>query len=482
MWQHHNGRLFAALLALMIAAGGLSPAQAQAPVSETFEGAASAWAVMTAVSGGGSVTRSATTAAAGAYAAQLSSGGADGAAAVYTAFSEPASAHAWNERPGTWRWQRASVYVPAATANALSSGQYITLAGFYPASSPTDHGWYLRVGQGGALSVLGTRDWDGRQIAFDVFGALPLDRWVELEIGLHSQNAPGIQRAFAFLVDGSFYGWYRQGRLENETFDRAAFGILSASSAAPLTVFVDQWRQPTTGRFPDGPDTRPTAPLQEQDFRDQRGALWQIDWATWENDLTLHPQHGLYSQSARLQSGRNLDRMPSVADGWGEIEISWPNGTPPRCVSTYCAAMIGFRKDVSREENLEIIPWADSDGVNYLVLEAWVDGGPQILARWRMPAAAAAPGQNIQEPGDIVRARWEQVSATDLNVRASYYDASAQQWFDDIINHTFNAASVNGVNFFDGYHEASSITVDSPAYGIRRFAVGTLATYASAPR
>ena len=476
--RHLNAaRLFAALLALTILAGRLPPARAQAPVVETFEGASSAWAVTAATAGGGSVTRSVGDAAGGAHAARLSTAGAADAAAVYATFSEPASAHTWNERPGTWHWQRASVYVPTETVNALSGDEYLTLAGLYPSSDPAGYGWYLRVGQGGALSVVGARSWDGQQIAFDVFGAIPPDRWVDLELGLHSQNGPGVKRAFAFLVDGSFYGWYRQGRLEDETYDRAAFGIVSTDSAAPLAVYVDQWRQPTTDRFPDGPDARPTAALQEQDYRSESGALWQIDWGTWENNLTLHPQHGLYSQSFRLQSGRSLDRMPSVADGWGEIEIGWPNGTPPPCTSTYCAAMIGFRKDVNREENLEIIPWADSDGVNYLVLEAWTDGGPQILARWQMPAAAAAPGQNIQEPGDIVRARWEQVSAADLNVRASYYDASAGRWFDDIINHTFDATNVNGVNYFDGYHEASSITIDSISYSIRRFAVGTLETY-----
>lgn len=470
-------RIGTALVGLIIAAGGLRPALAQSPVVETFEGETWAWVVTADTAGGGSAARSDVTAAVGTYAAQLSTASADDRAALHAAFMDSANAHAWDERSGSWHWQRASVYLPAATVAALSGSEYFTLAGLYPSSDPAGYGWYLRVGPDGALSVVGTRFWDASQIVFDVFGTFPLDRWVEVEIGLHSQAGPGVKRAFAFLVDGAFYGWYRQGRMEEETFNRAAFGILDTNSAAPLTIYVDQWRQATRDRFPDGPDDRPTDQLHQVDYRQQSGVLWQIDWGTWENNLTLHPEHGLYSESFRLQSGFNMERMPALTSGWGEIEIGWPNGEPPECTGTYCGAMIGFRKDINREENLEIIPWTDDDGATYLVLEAWVEGGPFILARWRMPDAAAAPGQNIQEPGDIVRARWEEVSATEINVRASYYDASAETWFEDIIDHTLDASNVGGVNYFDGYHVASSITIDSPYYSIRRFAAGTLDTY-----
>lgn len=470
-----------ALAALTVVTGGQRPALAEAPVVETFEGKSWAWVVATHLTGDGSAQRDDSVAAAGCCAARLSTTSADDAAALYAAFIEPATARFWNERPGIWHWQRASVYLPAATVEALSEGEYFTLAGLYPSSDPAGFGWYLRLGVGGALSVVGTRFWDARQIAFNVYGTFPLDRWVDLEIGLHSQNGPGVKRAFAFLIDGSFYGWYRQGRLEEETYDRAAIGILNTTSGAPLTVYVDQWRQPTRNRFPDGPDNRPTASLHELDYRQQSGVLWQIDWGTWEHNLTMHPEHGLYSPDNRLQSGFNMERMPALTSGWGEIEIGWPKGEPPACGSNYCGAMIGFRKDVNREENLEIIPWTDADGTTHLILEAWVEGGPLILARWRMPDAAAVPGQNFQEPGDIVRARWEEVSATEINVRASYYDASAEVWFEDVIDYTLDASDVNGVNYFDGYHTESSITVDSPYFSIRRYVVGTLDTYGQRP-
>jgi hypothetical protein len=99
-----------------------------------------------------------------------------------------------------------------------------------------------------------------------------------------------------------------------------------------------------------------------------------------------------------------------------------------------------------------------------------------VLASWQLPAAAAAPGRNLPEPGDIIRARWEKINSTQINVRASYYDASADHWYPDIINSTFNA-TIGAINYLDDYHTAASITIDSNAYSIRRFKLGTLATY-----
>ena len=140
--------------------------------------------------------------------------------------------------------------------------------------------------------------------------------------------------------------------------------------------------------------------------------------------------------------------------------------------------MIGFRKEVNREENLEVIPLTDASGTFFLTFEAWAGTvGPIVQAQWRMPDSQLVVGRNLPEPGDIIRARWEAVSATQLRVRASYYDASAGTWFSDVIDHTFTATNIRNVNYMDGYHEAASITIDSPYYSIRRFRVGTLATY-----
>src|SRR5690606_9999314 len=119
--------------------------------------------------------------------------------------------------------------------------------------------------------------------------------------------------------------------------------------------------------------------------------------------------------------------MPILNSGWGEIEIDWPQGTPPLNPNSYFGPMIGFRKDVAMEENLEIIPIGRGNGQVDLVFEAWVNGGGIILAQWPMPAAAIGGGSHIPEPGDIIRARWEE-NGTLLRVRASYYDASSNTW------------------------------------------------------
>jgi hypothetical protein len=80
--------------------------------------------------------------------------------------------------------------------------------------------------------------------------------------------------------------------------------------------------------------------------------------------------------------------------------------------------------------------------------------------------------------------RWEQVSPTSLLIQASYYDASADRWFRNVIDGRFDLSNVadkdggtDNVNFLDGFHTASSITIDSPDYAIRRYSVGTLETY-----
>lgn len=467
-------RVSAAVVAAM-AVLAAAPARGQA-VLETFEAAVANWQVIADASGGGAVVRSTERWANGEASARLSTMANGARAAIRTNFSDAGSARLWEERPGTYRWQRARVYLPGATVAALGATDAITVGRFW-ASEPSGPTWAVRVRQGGALSVLGTRDSDGALIEFPVYAAFPLDRWVEFEIGLHSQHGPGVKRAFAFFVNGQVHGWYHQGRMQTETYDRSAIGLVDVTSAASLVAFVDDWGAPGETAFPTGTDLRSTAALQEQDYRTQSGAGWQIDWATWANDLRMDPVHGLFSNASRLQSGRNIDRMPSLDSGWAEIEIGWPQGTPPTAPTGYFGPMVGFRKEINREENLEIIPIGRGHGNVDLVLEAWNER-ELILASWQLPAATVN-GQTTRIPqaGDIIRARWEQVNATALAVRASYFDASAATWHTDIIDVTINASSLHGVDFTDGFHTASSITTDSTAYGIRRFRVGTLATY-----
>ena len=303
-----------------------SKAQMGSAVLEPFEDAQASWQISSDMSGGGSVQRSNAQVAAGSYSAQVATSSNAGRAQLRANFSEPAANHFWEERPGTWHWQRASVYLPSTTVAQLGSNNYLTLAGLWP-SSGGSYGWWLRVKQGGELYVYGYNS-DGNAQEFRVYGMFPQNQWVELEVGLHSQNGPGVKRAFAFLINGDFYGWYHQGHLAGETYDRAAIGILSTSSSAPLELFIDQWHYASNTQFPGGLDNRPQTNLQEQDYRTSSGKQWQIDWSTWGNNLRLHSQYGLYSDIGRLQSGRNLDRTPDLTSGWAEIEIDWPKGTP----------------------------------------------------------------------------------------------------------------------------------------------------------
>ncbi|MCC7369036.1 MAG: hypothetical protein IT306_11475 [Chloroflexi bacterium] len=449
-----------------------------APVREAFEAEPASWVVSRDVTGTGSITRSsAVSAVDGSFVARAATTS-GGRAGLRVNFQNAAAGRAWQERPGDWYWQRASVYVPSSTVSALGSTSYLTLGRLW--ASGSNYGWSLRVRQNGALYAVGQRDWDNTSIEFPVYGQVPTDRWFELELGLHSQAGPGVKRAFAFSIDGAFFGWYHQGRMQSETYDQAAIGVVDTNSTSPLEVFVDRWRQPTTAALPDGPDTRSTANVQEIDYRTQSGAGWQIDWTTWANDLRLAPVHGLYSATDRLQSGRNLDRFPDLTSGWAEIEIGWPNGTPSNRTpanGSYFGPMVGFRKEINREQNLEVIPMGRGGGLVSLIFEVWDGSGPTILAEWPLPLASIGGGSHIPEAGDIIRARWDQVSATQLRVRASFYDASAARWHADVIDHTFNASSIAGVNYTDGYHLASSVTVDSTAYSIRRFKLGQPATY-----
>jgi hypothetical protein len=479
------GRLGVA--ATVVMAAMTSPARAQA-VSETFEGTPASWQVLRDVAGSGAIAQAGAPVASGVASARLATSSSGARAAIGTplgSFSDAVASHQWEERPGTHRWQRSRLYVPSATVAALGAGGAITVARFWASGQPSV-GWGLRVRQGGALSVVGTRDADGATIEFPVYATLPLDRWIELEIGLRSQHGPGVKRAFAFVVDGRFHGWFHQGRMQNETYDRAAIGLVEVTVGAALEAFVDDWGAAGTTALPTGTDLRSTAPLQEQDFRTLDGAMWQIDWSSWANDLRLDPVHGVYSDTSRLQSGRNIDRMPTLTSGWAEVEIGWPKGTPTDRTpanGAYFGPMVGFRKEINREENLEIIPIGRGGGNVALALEAWNDT-PEVLAEWPLPLASISSGgaaTHVPEPGDVIRARWDAVTSTTLRVRASYFDASAQQWHTDVIDGTWNIAARHGVNFTDGAHTASSITSDSPFYSIRRFRVGTAETFGEAP-
>ena len=232
------------------------PSAAAQAVLETFESPLASWPVQRDVAESGAVDAIRPRAPPAALAsARLTTGssGCTGGDRHAAHFADAASARAWEERPGTCRWQRARLFVPAATVagprqrrlrhHRAVLGQRrrrLRMGGPCPAD--------------GALSVVGHRHDDGVAIEFPVYATLPVDRWIELEIGLHSQLGPGVKRGFAFVLDGQFYGWYHQGRMESRPTTAAAIGLVETNVAASLEAFVDDWGDAGTTAFPTGTD------------------------------------------------------------------------------------------------------------------------------------------------------------------------------------------------------------------------------------
>ena len=116
--------------------------------------------------------------------------------------------------------------------------------------------------------------------------------------------------------------------------------------------------------------------------------------------------------------------------------------------------MIAFRKSVELEENLEVVPvYRSNTGTVDLVFQSWTNG-PIEYAKWQLPPDVN--GRRLPGRGDIIRARWQEVSVTQIRVRVDYYDASAGIWTLDAINHTAVLNNVNGVNFLRRYPPGSN--------------------------
>lgn len=468
-----NSKLLSFLFVLSISLFSAQKAIASTGVLENFEGADTGWAITKEVSSGGTISSTTEQASSSASSAKLLITGTTQVAKISYSFNDGTS-HVWNERPGTYNWQRARVYIPSSVVNAIGANGYITIGQMW--STTTNSGWSLRVKQGGQLYVQGRRDWDNSLIEFNVYGTVPTNQWFDLELGLHSQNGPGVKQAFAFLINGEMYGFYHQGKWL-DSYNKASIGLINTNVTGNLSMYIDDWGIPDTSSNPTGTDNRPSSNVFEKDYRDVSGKNWQIDWTTWDQNLILSPTAGIFAAGGRFQSGFNQDKMPDLTSGWGEIEIGWTNGFPTFFSGADAAPMIGMRKELNKEQNLELIPYYNTNGTVSLVFEAWTDSGPVQMANWLLPIASYDGTSRIPEQGDIIRGRWEQVSSTDINVKASYYDASTTTWYNDIINHTFNASNVNSINFNDGFHKASSITTDNNKYSIRRYKVGTLDTF-----
>ncbi|MFZ5883662.1 MAG: hypothetical protein ACOYYI_07795 [Chloroflexota bacterium] len=442
---------------------------------EPFETSPATWIIETDVSGAGaSVSTSSAQKHAGNYSAAAFTTNSNSKAQVRDVIpgawsSVPADA------PGSFIWQRAYVYVPSATANALTGSEYIDLAALYVSADAS--GFYLRLKASGALYA--SAPGNSGQTEFNLYGTFPLNQWVEVELGLWSRNTGDLDRAGAFLINGKFYGWFTNAQ-SGTNYDRAAMGIVSTNSADDLTVYIDDWYIYTTGTNPTGPDNRPTAAVFTKYFTDQSGENVGYHYTTWENGYRLDGTYGL-SPSGRIQAGFETSKMPDLSDGWTQIVIDWANGQtppwPPEGIGAYFGPMVAFRKSVELEENLEIVPvYRSSTGTVDLVYESWTLG-PIEYASWQLPPDVN--GRRLPGRGDIIRVRWQEVSTTQIRVRVDYYDASAGTWYLDVIDDTRVLTNVNGVNFLADTHRAVTNTIDSNDYTIKSQTVGTLATFGS---
>ena len=91
--------------------------------------------------------------------------------------------------------------------------------------------------------------------------------------------------------------------------------------------------------------------------------MWQIDWTTWANDLRMSPYRRPLLQLSRGSSRAATSTACRRSTAAGRrSKIGWPKGTPPTQPTGYFGPMVGFRKEITREENLEIIPIGTGGG------------------------------------------------------------------------------------------------------------------------
>ena len=423
---------------------------------ESFEDIPANWIVETDTNGAGStVGRSSAQNHSGAYSAAAFTTNSNSKAQVRDVISSNWSGVP-TSGPGEYIWQRAYVYVPAATANALTGNEYLDLGGMYVSGDSS--GFYLRLKASGALYATGPGSTG--QAVFNLYDTFPLDQWVEVELGLWSRNTSDLDRAGCFIVNGKFYGWFTNGE-SGTNYNRAAMGIVATNSADDLAVYIDDWHIYTTGTSPTGADNRPTGTTYTKDFTGQSGENIGYHYTTWENGYTLDANYGLFP-SGRIQSSIETSKMPDLSDGWSQIVIDWTGGHtppwPPNLIGSFFGPMIGFRKSVELEENLEIVPvYRSGTGSVDLVFESWTIG-PKEYAAWQLPLDGN--GHRIPGQDDIIRARWQEVSSSELQVQVDYYDASAGTWTMNAINHTQALNNVNGVNFLADTHRAVTNTID----------------------
>jgi len=113
-----------------------------AAIVEDFEQAPTSWQITRNTAGSSvSLQQSTTLAVSGTASARAFTTNTNDQAWLSVSYSDPTTSHLWGERPGNWRWQQTSIYLPATTVANLGTSGYLTLAGFFP-SAGGSYGWY----------------------------------------------------------------------------------------------------------------------------------------------------------------------------------------------------------------------------------------------------------------------------------------------------------------------------------------------------
>jgi hypothetical protein len=446
---------------------GSSSISVAGDVREPFEDVIGNWVVTPSTSGIGSVVeRSNSQAYAGTYSARCFTTEASAQAFVYDTFSSPWSSVPTSP-PGDFNWQRARIFIPTATVNALTGTEYIRIAGMHPASG---NGMRLEIRQSGAMYLELASPYGGTSI-FSLHDNFPINQWVEVELGLWSLNTGDIARAATVIINGKFYGWNTR-MAESTNYDRVSWGILATNSADDLEIFVDNLYDMTTGQnLPSGTDNRPTGNSYTKNYLAGSGENIGYHYSTFTENPQIDTSNGIYPGSWRIQAGPEMSQI-DMESGWSEIKMGWvddatPTWPPP---GEFFAPMIAFHKSVELEENLEITI-IYSGGTVYLTYESW--DPTTVFEQWQLPLDGSYryPGN-----GDKIRVRWQVHDTNYIHVIADYYDASAGTWslavIDDDRQFTGSYAK-----FLDQYHQAVTSTIDSPDYAIEYQTAGIYSTF-----
>ena len=430
-----------ALVALVALIPGLDRTMIGAsPTIETFEGPAATWVVNRDVAGNGVIEASTNRAAAGNSSARIATSGGSGRAQLRVNFSDAASAHTWKERPGTWFWQRTECLC-ARDHGGATRGERVPDAG-------ADCGRAARTPTAGSCesdraarsTSSGTATSTMRASSFPCTACCRRTAGFSWSSGLHTQAGPGVKRGFAFLIDGDFYGWYHQGRMQSESVRPGGRGCPGYERQQALRALRGRvgrpWHhQPANGRRQSICRSLAGTGLsnaQRRAVADRLDDLGQFAEAGRAVRAVVRDEPpAIRPQSRSACPMCQMDGQRSKSTGRSAPRRSSPTDTSVRWWDS------ARRSTVRR--TWKSFRSAAGGGQVDLVLEAWDGSGPVFLGGWPMPTQRR-PARRLFRSLGISSARGgSRPAPTTLDIRVSFYDASASRWHDDVISGALHA-------------------------------------------